>query len=80
VFFCYDISVVESLHATLDCELESYCHLLYVLDANLVVAWCEGSKVILEVRLAGLLFQSLSFGVGESKSKLFCIRCNINQS
>ena len=80
MLFCHDISVVKSLYATLDCELESDSHLLDVLNTNLVVAWGEGSKMVLEVRLASLLFQSLSFWVCESESKLFCIRCDVNQS
>ena len=80
MLFCHNISVVKSLYATLDCELESDCHLLDVLNTNLVVAWGESSKMVLEVRLASLLFQSLSFWVCESESKLFCIRCDVNQS
>jgi hypothetical protein len=78
VLFCYNIGVVECLHATLDCELEGDCHLLDVLNANLMVAWRECREMVLKVRLASLLFQSLSFGVSESKSKFFGIRSDVD--
>ena len=80
MFLRDNVGVVKSLHATLNCKLECSRHLLDIFDANLVVAWCEGRKVVFKVRFVSFLDQAFGFWIAESKSKFLDVRCDFNQS
>ena len=63
-----NIAVVESLDAALDFKQESSCHLLHVLNADLVVSGRKSSEVVLKVWLSSLIFKPFAFGISERES------------